>query len=106
MLTRPSCLGEIKNRVDGINTLPVETEKPIISSVTKARPAVKIALSGDTDERTLKKLARSLRDELARVRGISMVGVDYVRPYEISIEVSEATLQEYNLTLENIYREP
>ena len=97
-------LSEIKNRVDGINTLPVETEKPIISSVTKARPAVKIALSGDTDERTLKELARSLRDELARVRGISMVGVDYVRPYEISIEVSEATLQEYNLTLENISR--
>ena len=97
-------LGEIKSQVDGINSFPVETEKPIVAKITRARPAVKIALSGDTDERTLKELARDLRDNLARVRGISMVGVDYIRPYEISIEVSEQTLQEYNLTLDNVAR--
>jgi multidrug efflux pump subunit AcrB len=31
-----------------------------------------------------------------------MVSVGYTRPYEISIEVSERTLQEYNLTLDKV----
>ena len=95
-------LGEIKSRVDGINSFPVETEKPIVSKIARARLAIQIALSGNTDERTLKELARELRDDLARVRGISTVSVGYTRPYEISIEVSEQTLQEYGLTLNNV----
>ena len=95
-------VGEIKSRVDSIDSFPVETEKPIVSKVAKARLAIQIALSGDTDERTLKELARELRDDLARVRGISTVSVGYTRPYEISIEVSEQTLKEYGLTLNNV----
>lgn len=95
-------LGEIKSRVDSINSFPIETEKPIVSKVARARLAIQIAMSGDADERTLKELARDLRDDLARVRGISMVSVGYIRPYEISIEISERTLQEYNLTLDRV----
>ena len=95
-------LGEIKSRVDGINSFPVETEKPIVSKIARARLAIQIALSGNTDERTLTEPARALRDDLARVRGISTVSVGYTRPYEISIEVSEQTLQEYGLTLNNV----
>ena len=97
-------VGEIKSRVDGINSFPVETEKPIISKVARARLAMQIALSGEADERTLKELARELRDDLARQRGISMASVGYTRPYEISVEVSERTLQEYNLTLDRVAR--
>ena len=97
-------VGEIKSRVDGINSFPVETEKPIISKVARARLAMQVALSGEADERTLKELARELRDDLARQRGISMASVGYTRPYEISVEVSERTLQEYNLTLDRVAR--
>lgn len=95
-------VGEIKSRIDSINSFPVETEKPIVSKLARARLAIQIALSGDADERTIKELARDLRDDLARVRGISMASVAYTRPYEISIEVSERTLQEYNLTLDKV----
>ena len=95
-------VGEIKSRIDSINSFPVETEKPIVSKLARARLAIQIALSGDADERTLKEFARDLRDDLARERGISMVSVGYTRPYEISIEVSERTLQEYNLTLDKV----
>ena len=95
-------LGEIKSRVDSINSFPVETEKPRISKIARARLAIQIALSGDTDERSLKELSRELRDNLARVRGISTASVSYIRPYEISIEVSEQTLKQYGLTLNKI----
>ena len=74
-------LNEIKSRVDGINSFPVETEKPIVSKVSLARRVVQIAVSGATDERSLKEVARDLREELVAIDGVSQVSVDYIRPY-------------------------
>jgi multidrug efflux pump subunit AcrB len=95
-------LNEIKSRVDGINSFPRETEKPIVSKLTIARRVVQIAVSGEASERMLKEIARDLRDQLAAVEGISQVSVDYIRPYEISIEVSEQTLRAYGITLDQV----
>ncbi len=95
-------LNEIKSLVDGINSFPVETEKPIVSKLALTRRVVQVAVSGHTDERTLKELASQIRDDIAALDGISQVGVAYIRPYEISIEVSELELRRYGLTLEQI----
>ncbi|MEM7078374.1 MAG: efflux RND transporter permease subunit [Pseudomonadota bacterium] len=99
-----TALNEIKSRVDGINSFPIETEKPIVSKLALTRRVLQIAISGETDERTLKELGRELRDEIAAVDGISQVAVDYIRPYEISIEVSELELRRYGITLEQVSR--
>ncbi|MFT5011551.1 MAG: multidrug efflux pump subunit AcrB [Patiriisocius sp.] len=95
-------LNEIKSKVDGISTFPRETEKPIISSLTFNGQTILVALSGQTDETTLKKNADKIRDEIAALDGISQVAVNYARDYEISIEVSENTLRQYNLTLSSV----
>ncbi|MEM9622076.1 MAG: efflux RND transporter permease subunit [Pseudomonadota bacterium] len=97
-------LNEIKSQVDGINSFPIETEKPIVSKLALTRRVVQIAVSGNTDERTLKELARELRDDIAALDGISQVAVDYIRPYEISIEVSELELRRFGITLDQVSR--
>ena len=97
-------LNEIKSRVDGINSFPVETEKPIVSKVALTRRVVQIAVSGNTDERTLKEIGRELRDDIAVLPAISQVAVDYIRPYEISIEVSELELRRYGINLDQVSR--
>jgi multidrug efflux pump subunit AcrB len=97
-------LNEIKSQVDGINTFPKETEKPIVSKVTITSGVLQIAIFGDTDERTLKELGKEIRDDVAAIDGISTVTLHFVRPYEISIEVSEDTLRRYGLTLEQVSR--
>ena len=97
-----TALNEIKSQVDGINSFPVETEKPIVSKVSLARRVVQIAVSGHAEERTLKELARQLRDDIAEIDGISQVAVSYIRPYEISIEVSEQALRRYGITLDQV----
>src|SRR5690606_37966598 len=84
------------------NTFPAETERPIVSQVTSTSAVMDIVISGDTDERTLKTLAEEMREDLAAIDGISQVAMEYVRPDEISIEISEATLRRYGLTLETI----
>ncbi len=97
-------LNNIKSQVDGINTFPTETEKPIVSKVTIKQGVLQIALSGNTDERTLKEIGKEIRDEIAAIDGISTVSLEFVRPYEISIEVSEDNLRRYGLTLEQVSR--
>jgi multidrug efflux pump subunit AcrB len=95
-------LNEIKSQVDGINTFPVETEKPIVSKMTITSDVMQIAIFGDTDEKTLKEVGKELRDELATLDGISTVALNYVRPYELSIEISEYNLRRYGITLEQV----
>jgi multidrug efflux pump subunit AcrB len=95
-------VNEIKSRVDGINTFPAETEKPIISKLVMTRGVVQVAIAGDTDERTLKELGKEIRDDLAQINGISQVTLNYVRPYEISLEVSEHALRRHGITLSQV----
>ena len=97
-----SASNEIKSRIDSINNLPIETEKPNVSKVAFTRRVVQIAVFGDASERELKELGRTLRDKIAAVEGISQVAVEYTRPYEISVEVSEETLRRYELNLQQV----
>ena len=91
-------LDDVKARVDAIKTFPEETEKPVIREVTSRRQVIDVAVWGDADEASLKHLAERVRDEIAAIPGITMVELHNVRPFEISIEVSETALRRYGLT--------
>ncbi len=97
-------LDRIKNRVDAISTFPEETEKPIVSQYVIRRAAVDIAISGNTDERSLKNIGERIRDDLLAKPGITQADLLYTRAYEISIEVSESSLRRYGLTFDEIAR--
>ena len=84
-------LNEIKSKIDGISTFPRETEKPIIAMMQFRGQTIVVALSGKTDEATLKRIAEKMRDDISDLPNISQVVVNYARPYEIAIEISEIT---------------
>ena len=93
---------EIKNRVDALNTLPASAEKPIISQPTSSREVISVMISGELAEKELRLLGEQTRDRLLDEANITQVTLESVRPYEISIEVSEQTLRQYNLTMDEI----
>ncbi len=95
-------LNEIKSRVDSINSFPVETEKPTVSMMEILRNVVYVTLSGNADERILKEVSRGLRDEMTAIDGVSQVAIDYIRPYEISIEVPEYALRRHGITFDHV----
>ena len=97
-------LEDVKTRVDAIETFPQRTEKPIISETRTQLRVVDIAVSGRTDERTLRTVAEQVRDDLVSLPEITQVEFASVRPYEISIEVSEAALQRHALTFDDVAR--
>lgn len=51
-------LGEVETQVNAIVTFPEETEKPIVRLVALGNIVSEIAVTGPTDERALKELAR------------------------------------------------
>lgn len=95
-------LDDINAGVDSIDTFPVETEKPIVTEITIMTTVLEVAVSGYTEERSLKELAERARDDLTDLPEVSQVQLFYTRPYEISVEVSEQTLRQYGLTLEQV----
>lgn len=97
-------LDDIKNRVDAINTFPVETEKPVISLAQPRGEVITVVLAADMSERDLRVLGEQIRDEIANLPNVTQVALTGVRPYEIAIEVSESTLLRYGLTLDTVAR--
>jgi len=95
-------LDEIKTRVDAIDTFPDEAEKPVIELLVARLQLLNVAVSGNTDERTLKQLGQRVRDEISALPSVNYVHLASVRPYEISVEVSEKALQRYGLTFDDV----
>ncbi|MEO1251341.1 MAG: efflux RND transporter permease subunit [Pseudomonadota bacterium] len=96
-------LNEIKNRVDGISTLPDDAFSPIVSQWTNYVPGAFMALYGDLDKRELNRLARNLRDDLAQLpNGSPLIELWGDEREEVSIEVSEESLRRYNLTFDDV----
>lgn len=97
-------LDDIKVEIDTIITFPEETEKPVITEIKTRHKVISIVINGDASEKTLKRLAEQIRDDLTAMKNISQVSIAGVRPYEISIEVSEENLRRYNLSFDEVSR--
>lgn len=95
-------LSDVKNRVDAIDTFPEETEKPVTNLITRTRNVLDIAITGPENERILKELAEQVRDDIVLLPGVTQATVSNTRPYEISIEVSEASLRRNRLTFDQV----
>jgi len=95
-------MDQVKNRVDAIPSFPENTEKPVISRNQFQQQVIFTTVFGDVDERTLKEYAKQVRNELVALPGVTRAEILGARPYEISIEVSEFTLQGYGLTLSDV----
>jgi multidrug efflux pump subunit AcrB len=95
-------LSEIKNAVDGIDTFPVETEKPVVNHFAVHHVELQIALSGDSPERTLKYWGERLRDGITAQTDVTQAELSNAREYEISIEVPEDSLRRHGLTFEQV----
>ncbi|CAM3839129.1 efflux RND transporter permease subunit [Rheinheimera salexigens] len=95
-------MDEIKTQVAAISSLPEQTEKPVVYRVRFQSDVMWLSLFGDADERSLKELAKTVRDEIKKLPGISKIDVVGARDYEVAIELSEAKLKQFGLNFEQI----
>ena len=98
-------INKVKNRVDGISTLPRDAFPPIVRQAQAQDQSMLISLTGDLEQRRLFRLAKQLRDDLTTVPySSSDIRIFGLRNEEVSIEVSEEALRRYNLTFSDVSR--
>ena len=93
---------EVKLAVDRIASLPAEIERPNIARSFKSMTAINVQIYGNLGERGMKQLAVEVRDEILNLPNVTKAEIRGARPYEIAIEVEEARLFQYGLTLNQV----
>ena len=95
-------LNDIKNRVDAINTFPVGAERPVVSLAQRLSAVIQVLVSGPFDEREIRTYTEKVRDDLLKMDGITSAELAFDRNYEISIEVSQDRLREFDMSLAQV----
>jgi HAE1 family hydrophobic/amphiphilic exporter-1 len=102
-------LAEIRSEVDRIPSFPELAEDPKVEQVTLRTPAIKVGVlapdpttSGEVSEEALRDVAEAVRDDLLSLPAVSAANLQGARDYEIDIEISEATLRKYGLSLQAV----
>ena len=92
---------EVKTQIDAITSFPDGAEKPIVRSFEGSPEVITVAVHGKVDEESLLNIAQKVRDEINDLPGITKIHLSS-KPREISIEISENTLQKYGLSIDQI----
>ena len=95
-------LRDVKNAVDGISSLPVDAERPIVYKQREVTQVARIGLSGDVSLETLKKYANEIEEDFLNSGIITQVLIQGYPPLEISVEVPEETLLRYQMNFQDI----
>ena len=102
-------LGEIRSEVERIPSMPELAEDPKVEQVTLRTPAIKVGVlapeGADFDTETeleLRDIAELVRDDLLALPAVSAANLMGARDYQIDIEISEATLRKYGLSLQKV----
>jgi len=90
---------EIKSEVDAITTFPDEAEDPLVAIGSHKREVMALVLHGAVDELTLRSAADTVRDKLLLNGHITQVELTGVKDYEVRVEIPQATLRRYGITL-------
>lgn len=95
-------LADIKSRVDALNTLPSDTEKPNIAIAERKRDVITVSIASSYSEKEIREFAEQVRDDLLKLPQVTQLELDAVRNYEIGIHVAQDTLREFDIQLTDI----
>lgn len=95
-------MAAVENRIDSIINLSDDLEKPTVKRIDNYGWALGVAVSGEMDERTRKEMGQQMYDEIMELPEVKRAQLWGVDDYEISIEVKESRLREFNLTLAEV----
>lgn len=102
-------LNEVRSEIDRIPSFPELAEDPDIQQITFRQVAIEVAVIGpgnedENSELELRAVSEKIRDELLQLKSVSQANIEGARDYQIDIEIPEATLRKYGLTLQDVAR--
>lgn len=100
-------MAEIDREIDRIPSFPALSEDPQIQQVTFREAAIRIGIVGPPDqsaegERKLREVAEIVRDDVLNLPAVSSASIKGTRPFQIDVEIPEATLRSFGLSLSQV----
>ncbi len=95
---------DVRARVNAISGLPQGMEPINVAGEVNRNWSILLSVHGGASERTLRDTAEGLRDRISLLPGSANTVVFGVREPEVSIEVSEASMQAWGLTFDEVAR--
>jgi multidrug efflux pump subunit AcrB len=96
---------EVETTVNGLTDFPPEdAESPIVTRQKVTPNVLTLAIHGKVDEKPLKHWAEIIEEEIRQLQGVALTSLRGIRDYQISINLSEESLRQYNLSLSRISR--
>ena len=96
-----TALANVENAVGRVETLPEESEKPVVARVYTYDSIGSVVISGPFSEAALRAQAKDIRERLLAA-GVDKVNLFGSRREEIWVEVSEGRLRQLDLTLGDV----
>jgi len=97
-------VNDVQKAVDRVTDLPADVEdRPVVIEIDSSEiPILKIAVSGNRDEFTLRRNADLLKEMIEDIPGIASVQRDGWRDEEYRIEPDPEKMSEYHISFEEI----
>ena len=100
-------LAEVESEIDRIPSFPDLSEEPEIRQLTIRNPAIRVGIVCTANdaadaERRLRDVTEKVRDDILTIPEISVANIQGERNYQIDVEIPEATLRQYGLTLDEV----
>ena len=95
-------MDDIRNKVGAISTFPDDVDTPTYQVLEFRREVISVVVSANLPEADLRTLGEMVRDDLTALPEVSMADLVAVRPYELAIEVDQATLEQYQLRISDL----
>ena len=99
---RQKAYQDIQQAVSNISTFPGGIERPVVSLSGRTIDVMDIKLFGPLSKFELKKLAEQIRNDLLSAPEITNVEIKGTPDEELHVEISQATLEAYGLTLQQV----
>jgi multidrug efflux pump subunit AcrB len=94
---------DVETAVNSLSDFPPEdAERAVITKARTTPNVMSLAVHGHVNEKTLKYWVEDIEENVRQIPGVALTTVRGVRDYEVSIEVPEASLEYYDLSLEDV----
>ncbi len=92
-------VSDVKREIDALQDLPDAVDTITVDKLVPNMPAIIVALYGDTDERTMKKFVKQVREDLLFLDEITDISLGGARGDELRVEALPERMLEHGLSL-------
>ena len=93
---------DIKSEIEAIKDFPEIAEKPTVHQLGRTDFVASVAITGPAGKANLKAYAEEVKDRMLRWGGIPKVDVKGFSNHQVRIELANATLQQFSISVADI----